>query len=135
MNARILKNHVFSGFSTVNNSIAGKQALHDIALVNQDITNHFNTRIGERVMRPGFGCRIWEYFMEPLTEYNKSQIVAEATRVCEEDTRVSVMNIYVTEIESGIVVELNLLYKPFEVVGSFQINFENNQLASLSSSF
>ncbi|MGI8768540.1 MAG: GPW/gp25 family protein [Propionibacteriaceae bacterium] len=26
-----------------------------------------STRLGERVMRPDFGCRIWDYVFEPIT--------------------------------------------------------------------
>lgn len=126
---------IFSGYSTVNTSITGHQNLYDVDLVKQDLTNHFQTRIGERVMRPDFGCAIWDYFMEPLTEYNRNAIVAEAIRVCEADSRLNVVNVSVSELDSGVRVELILNYVPLNVIDTFTVDFERSESISLSDSF
>jgi len=50
---------IFKGFSTVN-KVKAPYTLTDMALVKQDLLNEFNTRKGERVMRPNFGSIIWD---------------------------------------------------------------------------
>jgi phage baseplate assembly protein W len=118
-------NAVFVGFSTVNADKNPNTSLYDLALVNQDLYYAFNTRVGERVMRPDWGCRIWDYFMEQLTPALRDQIVAEAIRVCHTDSRVTVQNVDIFQLANGVRVEITLLYQPFNVINSFYVNFEN----------
>lgn len=117
----------FRGFSTYEAERSRTWARFDIDLIKRDLLNHFMTRVGERVMRPTFGCRIWDLFMEPMTPGVKDQIIAEARRICEEDPRVSLMNINVLEYESGIRIEIVLNYVGSQMVDSFQVEFENAQ--------
>lgn len=117
----------FTGFSTVGSTAAENFKLHDLALIRQDLLNHFHTVIGERVMRPEYGCRIWDWLMEPFTATLRGMVVAEATRICESDPRVSVVSVQATSLDHAIRVELTLNYIPFDSVDQFIIDFENRQ--------
>ena len=121
----------FTGFSTVGVSLSKNWTLYDVPLVRRDLLNHFNTRVGERVMRPTWGCKIWDYLMEPLTSGMTDLITAEALRVCQSDQRVVVQNIQVTGLDSGVRIDLTLFYQPQNVVDSFYIDFENRQDAEV----
>lgn len=120
-------NSVFVGYSTVNTSSTGISTLYDLDLINQDLLNAFNTRVGERVMRPDWGCTIWNYMMEPFDDNTKQCIIDEATRICQDDSRLELQSCNATEYEHGIVVSLTLLYLPYNVINNFQVNFENTQ--------
>jgi phage baseplate assembly protein W len=78
-------------------------------------------------MRPDFGCRIWDWLMEPLTDFMRDQIVAEAIRVCQYDTRVQVDNVDVGEMEHGLQISLTLTYIPLGVIDNFRVDFESNE--------
>ena len=117
--------NVFKGFSTAGATITKNWTLRDIELIKRDLANHFGTRIGERVMRPTFGCAIWDYLMEQLTSGMRDQIAREAIRVCEADPRVSVQNVVVVSIPKGVQVQLTLLFNPYQVVDTFIQNFNS----------
>lgn len=117
----------FKGFSTIGSTQAENFKLYDIDLVRQDLLNHFHTRVGERVMRPEYGCRIWDYLMEQFTDSVRQQVIAEARRICESDSRVEVVDIVATSLDQSIRVELVLQYQPFHIVDQFRIDFENRQ--------
>ncbi len=119
--------HLFVGFSTVTTSQTKNTKLYDIDLVNRDLYYAFNTRVGERVMRPEWGCKIWDYFMEPLTATLREQIVQEATRICESDTRLEVQNVSVFQLDNGVRVENTLYYRPYNVINTFTTDFVNRQ--------
>lgn len=119
--------NVFTGFSTTGSSSSKNWTFYDIDLIKKDLMNHFNTRVGERVMRPDFGCKIWDYMMEPLTSAMKDLVRNEAVRVCEYDSRVSVSSVKVYSAGSGIRIELTLTFNPFATVDSLIVNFEAPQ--------
>ncbi len=119
---------IFTGFSTAGGD-PKEFTLHDIPLIRQDLLNHFHTIKGERVMRPDFGCEIWDYIMEPFTPSIKKKIVDEALRICSSDPRVLVDNIDVYELSGGNAynVTITLTYRPFNVLETFSVKFENRQ--------
>jgi phage baseplate assembly protein W len=120
----------FTGFSTIGSTQRRSFKLYDVALIRQDLMNHFHTRIGERVMRPEYGCRIWDYLMEPFSPTIRSLCASEAQRICESDPRVTVAGIEISSLDHAIRVEITLDYKPDNVIGSFVIDFEIRQGAS-----
>jgi phage baseplate assembly protein W len=124
-----MANYTFTGFSTVSGDSGGDYILHDIDLVNQDLYLAFNTMIGERVMRPTEGCAIWDYLDEQFTSVIKEQIVAEAIRICQADTRLLVSNVNVITMDNGIRVEILLVYQPWNAVGTFTTDFNNRETA------
>lgn len=127
--ASINRQTIFRGFSTVGADTARSWRLYDSALVRRDLLNHFMTRMGERVMRPTWGCRIWDYLMEPLTDAMRDLIIDEAVRICREDTRVEVTDVSVREIDYGLRVAISLNYLPQRVADTFSVDFESRQEA------
>lgn len=118
---------IYKGFSTVGAGAESAYKLYDVALVRQDLLNHFHTRIGERVLRPDFGCRIWEMLMEPMTEVIKTQILAEAERICRSDPRVTVLQIAPMFDNHTVNIEFILNYHSFQNPDQFSISFDARQ--------
>jgi phage baseplate assembly protein W len=118
---------VFFGFSSIDTDRTGVSTLYDIALINRDLLNAFYTRRGERVMRPDWGCRIWDWLYDPLTPLLTDMIIAEVVRICQSDSRLTVLDTQVYQSDNGIRVEMTLNYQPFNVVNSFTATFENRQ--------
>ena len=81
-------------------------------------------------MRPDFGCRIWDYFMEPLTTSLREDIVAEAIRICNTDTRLSVITVSVDQLYAGVRVTIDLQYNPYNVIQTFYVDFEAAEAAA-----
>lgn len=119
----------FTGFSTLDSDKTRTRTFYDIELIKRDLMNHFNTRVGERVMRPTWGCRIWDYLMEPMTATLRDVIVNEAVSICRQDTRLSVLGVKVYEIGQGIRVEIELDFVPFNVIETFAVDFERRESA------
>lgn len=122
---------LFRGYSTVGSDKTRERTFYDIELIKRDLMNHFNTRVGERVMRPTWGCRIWDYLMDPLTPGLRDLIVSEALAVCHADARVQVdsKNVRVFERDHGLRIEIDLIYVPYDVVETFAIDFEKRETA------
>jgi phage baseplate assembly protein W len=127
--AQIQQTRLFRGFNTIGTKRSHNFVLYDIDLVNRDLSNAFNTRVGERVMRPTYGCAIWDYLLEPFNGSLRDQIVAEVIRICELDSRLVVLDTQVSEYEQGIRVQMTLQYRPFNVVQTFTQDFETRQTA------
>ena len=119
----------FKGFSTRDSHMTRQRSFSETELIKRDLMNHFHTRVGERVMRPSWGCRIWDYVMEPMTVTVRDEIAAEATRVCNADTRLQVTGINVVDSDHSITVEISLLYVPYGKVETFAVNFARRDSA------
>ena len=50
----------YRGFSTIS-ADSESYTLYDLALIKQDILNHFHIRQGERLQNPEFGTIIWVF--------------------------------------------------------------------------
>jgi phage baseplate assembly protein W len=120
--------NLFTGFSTVGTKLSKNWTYYDVELIKRDLMNHFNTRVGERVMRPDYGCLIWDYMMEPLTTGIVDLITTEAIRVCESDPRVAVKTVNVVQLGNGVRVEMSLLYEPLNVADTLFVTFEASQI-------
>jgi phage baseplate assembly protein W len=116
------KRRLFVGFSTHDANTNTK--LYDIELVNRDLLNHFQTRLGERVMLPNYGTIIWNLLFEPLTEGNRNRIISDATRIIKSDTRVELVSINVIEMDHGLKVDMQLKYNPYGVLQNFSASYD-----------
>ena len=120
----IVTSRTYRGTSTVADT--GSFALYDIALIKQDIINHFHIRKGEKLENPKFGTIIWDILFEPLTEDVKEIILDDVTTIINYDPRVQVSNIVVSEYESGIQIECELTYLPYNISESLRYRFDQD---------
>ena len=120
----------YRGFSTQESG--NKFRLVDFALIKRDLLNHFNTKRGEKLMRPTFGCGIWEYLFEPLTEETRRHVLDEVKVVIDYDPRVNANKVTVSSYDQGIQIELDLSLVHSNQSSSMVLRFEQNQSAVLS---
>ena len=115
----------YRGISTVNPENPNP-VLYDLALIKQDIINHFHIRQGEKLSDPSFGTIIWDALFEPLTDGMKDAITQNVTRVVSADPRVRIKSVIVDQFESGLQVEINLEYLPYNIEETMRLTFDQN---------
>jgi phage baseplate assembly protein W len=75
-------------------------------------------------MNPEFGTIIWDAIHEPLTEDMKEAIAKNVTTVVNSDPRIVVSNIVIDSYESGIVIDVDLMYLPYNISESLRLTFD-----------
>lgn len=115
----------YRGISTVDN-IGNNFVKYDLALIKQDIINHFHIRQGEKLENPEFGTIIWDVLFEPLTDSLKEAIIKNVTDIINYDPRVSVDNVTIQTFESGIQIECALTYLPYNISESLRLTFDES---------
>ena len=121
--ANVPGSKTYKGFSSVSGD-SKSYSLYDLALIKQDIINHFHIRQGERLENPTFGTIIWDVLFEPLTEDLKQLIVKNVEQIINYDPRVNANNVIVTTYESGLQIECTLTYLPYNIQESLQFKFD-----------
>ena len=115
----------YKGFSTIDSN-NGSNVLYDIALIKQDIVNHFHIRKGEKLSDPNFGTIIWDILFEPLTDITRNAIINDVSTIINFDPRVKVNQITVDSYENGIQVSCELVYLPYSIIEKLQFNFDES---------
>jgi phage baseplate assembly protein W len=113
----------YKGFSTVS-SDTKTFSLYDLALIKQDLINHFHIRQGERLENPTFGTIIWDILFEPLTEEIKQIVIKNVEDIINYDPRVTAKQVIVTTYESGIQIECELTYLPYNIQEAIKFRFD-----------
>jgi len=113
----------YVGFSTVNRDEAPFR-LVDIELVKQDLLNAFNTRRGERVMRPEFGTVIFDLLFDPFDDETKDLVVEDAVNIVRSDPRVALISIDAKELEHVLRLEIQLQFTPQDVVDNLFVEYD-----------
>lgn len=113
----------YKGFSTINSDSASF-SLYDLALIKQDLINHFHVRQGERLENPTFGTIIWDILFEPMTDQIKELIVENVKEIINYDPRVVADQVIVTQYESGIQIECKITYLPYYITEALQLRFD-----------
>jgi len=115
----------YKGMSTVGNR-PGETALFDLSLIKQDLINHFYIRQGEKIGDPTFGCIIWDILFDPLDETTKTAVLANVTEIINYDPRVQASNIIVSQYETGLQIECELTYLPYNISEALQFRFDQD---------
>jgi phage baseplate assembly protein W len=113
----------YRGFSTISPD-SESFTLYDLALVKQDLINHFHIRQGEKLSDPEFGTIIWDLLFEPLTEDLKTLILKNVEAIINYDPRVRADEVTVTTYESGLQIECSVTYLPYNVSEKLQFRFD-----------
>jgi phage baseplate assembly protein W len=122
------KNARYVGYSTVVGD--GLSTLYDATLVNQDLNNAFNTRKGEVMTDPSFGCIAWDMLFEPATDASFNIIQEDCMKIFASESRVKVQSISVTAITDpanpGFLLQAQLLYIGMNISATFTTSFLQN---------
>lgn len=121
----VLKSRAYRGISTVNPDNNGFN-VYDIALIKQDLINHFHIRQGEKLENPTFGTIIWDVLFEPLTDQLKQAIVSDVERIINYDPRISANRVIVDSFESGIQIECELQYLTYNISEQMTLRFDRD---------
>jgi phage baseplate assembly protein W len=120
-----VENRTYRGISTTDPDTK-EYKLFDIALIKQDIVNHFHIRLGEKLENPSFGTIIWDVLYEPFTDSLKEVIVKNVTEIINYDPRVTVDKIVVDSYEYGIQIQCELTYLDYSISEYLQFRFDRN---------
>jgi phage baseplate assembly protein W len=101
------------GFSTVG-KVKAPYSLVGNDVVIQDLLNEFYCRKGERLMRPNFGCTIWDLIMDPNVNADQ-EVREEISRILKKDPRVEELEVAVTSFEHGIRAQVKINILPYNV--------------------
>jgi phage baseplate assembly protein W len=123
--ADIPGSRTYRGISTVNEGNSSN-VLYDLSLIKQDILNHFHIRQGEKLSDPEFGTIIWDALFEPFTGDMKNAIIENVSNIVNYDPRVKVNNITVDQYESGLQIEVSLVYLPYNISENMKLTFDQN---------
>ena len=118
-------NRAYKGISTVNPENNSK-SLFDIALIKQDIINSFHIKQGEKLMNPEFGTIIWDAIHEPLTEDLKEAIAKNVSDIINSEPRVVAGTIECDSYESGILIDVDLTYLPYNISERLRLKFDED---------
>lgn len=113
----------YRSISTVNEENDGFR-LYDLAVIKQDIINHFHIRQGEKLENPEFGTIIWDVLFDPLTESLKQAIISNVEDIIDYDPRIVTDQVIVTEYESGIQIECTLIYLDYSIAETMRLQFD-----------
>jgi phage baseplate assembly protein W len=119
----VVKQQTYRGLSTVNPDNLS-YTLYDIGLIKQDLLNHFHIRQGEKLENPEFGTIIWDVLFEPLTETLKEAIANNVSTIINSDPRINANRVIVDQYESGIQIECELQYLPYNISEQMKLQFD-----------
>lgn len=122
---RLQTSQFYKGFSTVDETNRNS-SVYDFDIVKQDLLNHFNTRLGERVMNPEFGSIIWNLLFEPFTESIRTTIEADIKRILSSDPRITNPVIKVAEAEFGLLLEVTINFAGTSQAETMRLAFDKN---------
>ena|ERR1700677_2029312 len=125
--AVVQQKRLFVGYSTLDTTTK-RQQFADIPLIKRDLINNFYTKPGERLMLPTWGCGIWQLLFDPFDPVTQDAIVDQAKQVIANDSRLSLQNINVVQIDAGLLIQMEILYIPFNVVETFTLTFNNTAI-------
>tara|TARA_B100000809_G_scaffold156132_1_gene153459 strand:- start:1774 stop:2163 length:390 start_codon:yes stop_codon:yes gene_type:complete len=118
----------YKGFSTHNKNFSNSFTLSGFDLAKQDLVNHFNIRKGEKLQNPEFGSIIWDSLYEPLTEVIVEEIEEDIKTIIAYDPRIEAESILVEQHESGLLIEMQLLYIPDQIMEHLLFQFDTETI-------
>jgi phage baseplate assembly protein W len=122
----------YRGFSTIGSDFA-TPTVTDFMVAKTDLQNSLNVRQGERVMRPEFGCLVWDMLYEPFTDELYDELIQNITNIGNSDPRLELQQIQPTSYEHGIQISMILRYIPTDQVEQMLYTF-NQEASQVTSS-
>jgi phage baseplate assembly protein W len=114
----------YIGFSTNPKFKNFKATDFDLAV--EDLLNHFNIRIGEKLMNPTFGCVVWDVLFENFTDDVRAEIIENIGQIIDSEPRLNLVSINVDEYDQGLQIDLELQYVNSPLATSLSVFFDQN---------
>jgi len=114
----------YYGYTSIGRDFVDTAAT-DQVLIRADLINHFNTRLGERLMNPEFGCIIWDYIFDPFTDEVRYAVIENLQNIVESDPRIVLRSLDVAEYEHGLQVELAIAYADVDYSEDMVVTFDS----------
>mgnify|MGYP003326229878 FL=1 len=104
----------------------------DQELVIQDLLNAFNIVQGQKPGKPDYGTTLWSFIFEPNTVDVRKELEFEISRIIGLDPRLVLNNIQTTNMETGILLQVEVAVTPFNSPLELQFLFDQgSKTASL----
>lgn len=118
---------IYRGYSSVQ-SDGPDTALVDATLVKQDLLNHLNTKLDERVGRPRYGSIIHDLLFDMGDDRTEGLVVQDVERIINSDPRVQLLEVIPTiDLERhSITVEARIRLIEFNMDDFFSVTFRPN---------
>jgi|TARA_R110000803_G_scaffold25524_4_gene60986 phage baseplate assembly protein W len=98
----------------------------------RDLQNELYTKKGERVMRPNFGCIIWDLLMDPATSEVEKLAKEDIQRILNRDPRVSEKEVKVLVLDNSISAEVIIDVIPFNSVETLYLTYTQQMEEGIS---
>jgi phage baseplate assembly protein W len=77
-------------------------------------------------MNPEFGTIIWDAIFEPMTPSMEEAIAENVKRIVNSDPRVTANSVIIDTYESGIIIDCDLTYLPYNISEKMRLTFDEN---------
>jgi phage baseplate assembly protein W len=131
-----------AGFSRgINNTIGNTNKVQrsgkkfrtvDEQLVIQDLINAFNIVQGQKPGKPEYGTTLWSFIFEPNTIDVRKDLEHEIARIVQSDPRIILNTLETTNMEQGILIELELAINPFNNPTQLAILFDQGTKTAMA---
>ena len=113
---------LFKGYS----SKTSVRKLKDMDLAKQDLTNHFNTKKGERLMEPSYDSLVWDLMFEPYDDTVEDAVKEDCIDIVSQDPRWNLREVVTYSNQNAISIQMRLKYTPTDQEDILSINFDRN---------
>lgn len=86
--------------------------------------NTFQTRRGERVMRPNYGTIIYDLLMDPMDEITEEAVVEDVRNILRGEPRVEIVDIELRVMEEVLRIDVVLNFAPHNIVEKLFIEYD-----------
>ena len=116
---------LYRGYSSVDLKSGVNTSVYDVDCVKQDLRNEFNTRLGERRMRPGVGSIVHDLLFDVADPRTETLVYADAERIFRNDPRVEPVDISISvDIDRHeVTLTATLRYVEFDMNDIFSFTF------------
>lgn len=96
----------------------------DEELVITDFINALNIPQGQKPGKPEYGTTLWAFIFEPNTLEIRIDLEKEIKRIGALDPRIAINDVVVTQVEGGILMQVEMAVSPFNNATELAIMFD-----------
>lgn len=107
-----------------NKRVGKKFRTVDEELVITDFINALNIPQGQKPGRPDYGTTLWAFVFEPNTVDVRIELEKEIKRIGALDPRITINDVVVTQVEGGILLQVEMAVSPFNNATELAVLFD-----------